>query len=63
MKGLTETKARVEHVFGFITNSLKADMIRTIGIIRAKSQIAITNLTYNLCRYCQLEKIKGLSMA
>ena len=59
----SKTRARVEHVFGFITNSLKADLIRTIGIIRAKSQIAMTNLTYNLCRFCQLEKGKGLSMA
>ena len=38
-------------------------MIRTIGIVRAKSQIAMINLTYNLCRYCQLEKAKNLSMA
>lgn len=60
---LSKTRARVEHIFGFITNSLKADMIRTIGIVRAKSQIAMINLTYNLNRYCQLEKKKSLSMA
>jgi IS5 family transposase len=59
----SKTRARVEHVFGFITNSLKADMIRTIGITRAKSQIAMINLTYNLCRFCQLEKVKNLSVA
>jgi len=60
---LSKTRARVEHVFGFMANSLKADMIRTIGIVRAKSEIAMINLTYNLSRYCQLEKIKSLSMA
>ena len=59
----SKTRARVEHVFGFITNSLKADMIKTIGITRAKSQIAMTNLTYNLCRFCQLEKANNLSAA
>jgi len=59
----SKTRARVEHIFGFMSNSLKAGMIRTIGIVRAKSQIAMINLTYNLCRYCQLEKAKGLSMA
>ena len=56
-------RARVEHIFGFMENSLKAGMIRTIGLVRAKSQIAMINLTYNICRYCQLEKVKGLIMA
>lgn len=59
----SKTRARVEHIFGFMENSLKAGMIRTIGIGRARSQIAMINLTYNICRFCQLEKIKGLSMA
>jgi len=59
----SKIRARVEHVFGFMANSLKAGIIRTIGIVRAKSQIAMINLTYNLCRYCQLEKAKSLSMA
>lgn len=59
----SKIRARVEHVFGFISNSLKASMIRTIGIVKAKNQIGMINLAYNICRYCQLEKIKGLSMA
>lgn len=59
----SKTRARVEHVFGFMENSLKAGMIRTIGIVRAKSQVAMINLTYNLCRFCQLEKSKSLSLA
>jgi IS5 family transposase len=59
----SKTRARVEHVFGFMANSLNADIIRTIGIIRAKSQTALINLTYNLSRYCQLEKAKSLVMA
>ena len=59
----SKIRARVEHIFGFMENSLKAGMIRTIGIIRAKSQIAMTNLTYNIKRYCQLERIKDLNIA
>ncbi len=56
-------RARVEHIFGFMENSLNAGLIRTIGIIRAKSQIALINLTYNLFRFCQLEKAKSLAVA
>ncbi len=54
-KALSRTRARVEHVFGFMANSMKADVIRTVGIVRAKSEVAMINLTYNLCRYCQLK--------
>ena len=56
---LSKTRARVEHVFGFMANSLKADVIRTIGIVRAKSEIAMINLTYNLSRYCQLMRMRS----
>lgn len=56
-------RARVEHIFGFMENSLNAGLIRTIGIIRAKSQIAMINLAYNLFRFCQLEKAKSLAVA
>jgi transposase, IS5 family len=59
----SKTRARIEHIFGFMENSLNAGLIRTIGIIRAKSQIAMINLTYNLFRFCQLEKAKSLAVA
>jgi transposase, IS5 family len=52
----SKVRARIEHVFGFMENSLKAGLIRTIGRMRAKSQIAMINLTYNLCRFCQLRR-------
>lgn len=47
-------RARVEHIFGFIEMSMKGTYIRTIGIARAKVNIGITNLTYNICRAVQL---------
>lgn len=52
----SKTRVRVEHIFGHMQNSLKADLIRTIGMTRAKAQIALTNLTYNLCRFVSLNK-------
>lgn len=52
----SKTRARVEHIFGFMTNTMKGITIRCIGFARAKVQIALMNLTYNLCRYCYLSK-------
>jgi len=51
-------RARVEHVFGFQHNSMGGKLIRTIGLARAKTKIALMNLTYNIMRYLQLEKRK-----
>jgi len=47
-------RCRVEHIFGFQANTLKADRIRTIGLERAGFQIGLSNLVYNLCRCAQL---------
>ncbi|CEM62398.1 conserved hypothetical protein [Treponema phagedenis] len=52
----TKIRARVEHVFGFMTNSMKGIYVRTIGLARATFSIIMMNLTYNLCRYCYLKK-------
>lgn len=51
----SKVRARVEHIFGFITTSMKGSIIRSIGIERAKMNIAITNLTYNICRAVHLK--------
>lgn len=47
-------RSRVEHVFGFMTGSMNGITVRTIGIKRAAFDIGITNLLYNLHRYCFL---------
>ena len=44
-------RARVEHVFGYMTRSMGGIFIRCIGMLRAKAQIALGNLIYNMCRY------------
>jgi len=54
----SKVRVRVEHVFGFQHNSMGGKFIRTIGIARAGFKIGMMNLTYNLKRYLQLERIK-----
>jgi IS5 family transposase len=54
----SKVRARVEHVFGHMTNSFGELFIRTIGIVRAKCQIALKNLAYNLQRYECLRRLE-----
>ena len=49
----SKTRARVEHVFGFMEQSMNGLFIRLVGIIRATGIIGLINLTYNLFRYEQ----------
>jgi IS5 family transposase len=53
----SKIRARVEHVFGFVENSMNGSIVRTIGMVRAKAKIGMMNLTYNISRCAQL-KIK-----
>ncbi len=50
----SKIRARVEHVFGYMTNSMKGIYLRTIGKKRANGVIGLMNLTYNMNRYLQL---------
>lgn len=52
----SKVRSRVEHVFGFMTNTMKAMTIKTIGYVRATAKIGLANLTYNLMRCVQLKK-------
>jgi IS5 family transposase len=54
-KEKSSVRVRVEHVFGFVENSMNGSIIRTIGITRAKAKIGMMNLTYNICRVSQLK--------
>ena len=47
-------RSRVEHVFGFLTNSMKADFVRCIGLSRIRQSIGLGNLIYNMFRFKQL---------
>ena len=50
----SKTRARVEHVFGFMEQSMRGLYIWSIGMARATSIIGLINLTYNIFRYEQL---------
>jgi IS5 family transposase len=50
----SKVRARVEHIFGFIENSMNGSYIRSIGLARAATAIGLINLTYNMFRYMQL---------
>jgi len=54
-KEKSRTRGRVEHIFGFVENSMNGSFIRTIGIVRARAKIGMMNLTYNICRCVQLK--------
>jgi len=53
----SKIRKRVEHIFGFMVNSMAGKMIRGIGIVRAETKIGLKNLTYNLCRYEQILRL------
>lgn len=54
----SKIRVRVEHVFGFMTNSMHGINLRCIGMSRAKFNIGLTNLVYNLFRFSFLKKTK-----
>lgn len=53
-KEKSKIRVRVEHIFGFIENSMNGSTIKTIGIKRAKAMIGLMNLTYNMFRKVQI---------
>ena len=56
----SKVRARVEHVFGFIENSMGGSRLRCIGKTRAMATIGLINLTYNMFRALQITRIKGI---
>lgn len=56
-------RARVEHIFGHITNSMGGMTIRCIGLRRARCAIMLKNLAYNLTRFAYLFTSNRLPLA
>jgi len=56
----SKTRARVEHVFGFMEQSMNGLYLRSVGIVRATGIIGLINLTYNLFRYEQVVRLNIL---
>ena len=59
----SKTRARVEHVFGYITRFMNGITIRTIGLARAKREICGMNLAYNIKRVVFLVSAKKAKLA
>jgi len=56
-KEKSKTRARAEHVFGFMEQSMNGLFLRSVGIGRATGIIGLINLTYNLFRYEQTVRL------
>jgi len=53
----SKTRVRVEHVFGFMEQSMNGLMVKSVGIVRATGIIGLINLTYNLFRFEQVQRL------
>ena len=53
-KRRAKIRCRIEHVFGVMAMMAKSLVVRTIGIIRARTKIGLRNLAYNINRYSLL---------
>lgn len=56
----SKTRARVEHIFGFMHNSMDDKISRYIGLKRTEAAVTLKNLVYNLFRYEQLVRLGGV---
>ena len=50
----SKIRARIEHVFGFLSRTVKSRLLRCIGLTRARAVIGLSNLVYNFSRYAYL---------
>jgi IS5 family transposase len=55
----SKIRCRVEHIFGSMYQKARDHIMRCIGMARAKTQIGLRNLVYNMTRYSYLKGIKG----
>ncbi|MDP2193954.1 MAG: IS5 family transposase, partial [Alphaproteobacteria bacterium] len=54
----SKIRVRVEHVFGFMEQSMNGLYLRCVGLVRATGLIGLINLTYNLFRYEQITRLE-----
>lgn len=59
-KKKSKTRARVEHVFGFMEQSMNGLSLKSVGITRASGIIGLINLTYNLFRFEQVARLNKI---
>ncbi len=56
-------RCRIEHIFGYMTGAMHGITIRSIGLARAKFNVGMMNLVYNLCRFAFLMRLKKAEAA
>ncbi|CDN32673.1 Mobile element protein [Mucinivorans hirudinis] len=56
----SSVRSRVEHVFGFMEQSMHGIKVERVGIVRATGILGLMNLTYNLFRYEQVVRLNLL---
>ena len=57
----SKVRVRVEHIFGAQSNDMGGTLVRSIGLARAKARIGLKNLSYNMRRLVQLERLAAAS--
>ena len=55
----SKIRAKVEHVFGAWVNEMGGKLLRSIGIERARANLGLRNLAFNLKRFVYLETLSG----
>lgn len=53
----SKIRVRVEHVFGFMEQSMNGLVVKSVGIVRATGIIGLINFTYNLFRFEQVQRL------
>ncbi len=56
----SSARCRIEHVFGEQKMRMKDEVLRTIGMARAKFWIGMRNLMYNMSRFVSLKRPKAV---
>jgi len=54
----SKVRARIEHVFGYMSQTMKGFYLRYIGRRRNVAAIGFINLIYNMARYEQIVRLK-----
>ena len=55
----SKVRARVEHVFGAMTNEMGGIVVRVIGRVRATAKVGLMNLVYNLKRFETIHRLRA----
>lgn len=55
----SKVRVRVEHIFGAQSNDMGGTLVRSIGLVRARTRIGLKNLSYNMRRLVQLEHLRA----